>query len=54
MRTSRRRFLQDSGAETNAEPVRPIGAYRPPEWDGAKEIDADRYRKGLPNQLDLG
>ena len=28
------------------------GLYRPPEWDVAKRIDADRYRRGEPNLFD--
>jgi len=30
-----------------------IGAYRPPEWEPLKKIDADRHARGQPNLFDV-
>ena len=27
--------------------------YRPPEWEAAKKLDEDRWRRGEPNLLEL-
>jgi uncharacterized protein with NAD-binding domain and iron-sulfur cluster len=34
-------------------PARVIGAYRPPEWEPLKRIDARRYARGQRNLLDI-
>ncbi len=41
-------------SDSREEPCSVIGPYRPPEWEPAKKIDADRYRRGQPNLLDVG
>jgi hypothetical protein len=40
-------------AESKAEPARKFHLFDPPEYDEAKRIDAERFRAGLPNALDL-
>ncbi len=41
-------------ARSREAPCSVTDTYRPPEWEPAKKIDEDRYRRGLPNVLDLG
>jgi uncharacterized protein with NAD-binding domain and iron-sulfur cluster len=43
-------LLEQSGSK--AERVRMYKLYRPPEYEEAKRIDAQRYRAGQPNLLD--
>ncbi|MET9293222.1 FAD-dependent oxidoreductase [Streptomyces sp. NPDC003077] len=40
-------------AGSGARPARLFPAYRPPEFEAAKALDAARYRLGLPHVLDL-
>jgi uncharacterized protein with NAD-binding domain and iron-sulfur cluster len=42
-------LLERSGSA--AEPVKMYKLYRPPEFDGLKQLDEQRYRSGLPNLL---
>jgi uncharacterized protein with NAD-binding domain and iron-sulfur cluster len=45
-------LLDASGSR--AKPVRTYELYVPPEFDGWKRIDAERYRQGQPNVFDTG
>jgi hypothetical protein len=40
-------------AGSHETPARVIGAYRPPEWEPFKRIDAQRYARGQRNLLDI-
>jgi uncharacterized protein with NAD-binding domain and iron-sulfur cluster len=40
-------------AGSNAEPARMYTLYRPPEFEAAKAADAELYRQGRPNALDV-
>jgi hypothetical protein len=44
-------LLEASGSR--AEPVEMFKLYDPPEFEPAKRVDAERYRQGQPNLLDL-
>ena len=41
-------------AGSNAEPAEMFKLYDPPEFEALKAIDAERYRAGQPNLLDVG
>jgi uncharacterized protein with NAD-binding domain and iron-sulfur cluster len=45
-------LLHESGS--NAEPPRMYKLYEPPEFAAIKAVDAQRYRDGQPNALDVG
>jgi uncharacterized protein with NAD-binding domain and iron-sulfur cluster len=44
-------LLEVSGSKES--PVQVIPLYRPPEWEAAKAIDEERYKRGKPNLLDV-
>ncbi|MEA2231191.1 MAG: hypothetical protein QOD83_1007 [Solirubrobacteraceae bacterium] len=50
-RAAARTLMQRAGS--SEPPVRVIAPYRPPEWEALKRIDADRYKHGRPNLLDV-
>ena len=49
--TGTRTILERAGSRET--PARVIGAYRPPEWEPLKRIDAQRYARGQRNILDV-
>lgn len=44
-------LLDETGSQ--ADGVEVFELYQPPELDGLKQLDADRYRQGLPNILEV-
>ena len=43
-------ILERSGSHES--PSETIAPYRPPEWEAAKRLDEERYKRGKPNLLD--